>query len=1115
MRADSSRQTAAVDAPSAAAVCATQLRLHDDNAVPVALASIAAALLLAAALRGNIDGPLLLGWLAAVAAIVALRLAAKRSRRRAAGDGPPATVWLNRYRVGALLHGLAWGAAALLPASIVDPDVQGILALVLGGMAAGAMAITLFDLASALLFALPALLPMGLRLLAGSTAPPRLTLVAGLLSLLLLGLFGIAGRRQQRDRIELARARQAEAERAAGTRHAEGLLRLIFDHVGEGIAVFDAGLSLVAWNSHFIEFTRLDPAVPRPGVPLREILLSLARAGEFGSVDPEQQADLRIAVLSDGRSEVTQRVLADGRSIEMRRSPLPGGGFVMVYVDITRRKASEEALAEKQRMLALLLQSTEQGFWFIDNDLRTTDANPALCRMLGRSREALLGHDIYEFVDEANAAIFRHHVEERARGVSESYEITLLRADGSPVHCFNHATPIVDTSGRKIGAVGLFSDIGAHKRAERQIRDTSALLAQKSHVLEVTLDSLDQGVLSIDVAGRTNAYNRRLLELLQLPESLMQTRPTLLEMSRYQFEQGHFGEDLSLVDERGRAGLTRLLGGGTHATIEHYQRTRTDGTLLDVRTDFGVDGSIVRTFTDVTASVRAEQALRESESRFRTMADGAPALIWLADADGIALWFNQRWLDYSGHTMDDELASNWHVRLHPDDRPRCRAEFQRAVAGRRAYGVEFRLRRADGSWGWIADNGIPRFGRDGRFEGYISYGWEITERKAAESALLAAKDEAERANRAKSEFLSRMSHELRTPMNAILGFGQLLETDADDPLSGAQRLRVQEMLRGGRHLLALINEVLDLARIEAGTLQLQLQPVDLAAVVDDCLRLVQPVAQERAITLAVQVEPGATGHVLADPTRLRQVLLNLLSNAIKYNHAAGSVLLNCRAEGDKLRIEVSDRGPGIAPAQQQRLFQAFERLDADKSAIEGAGIGLALSKWLVDLMHGEIGVDSQLGVGSTFWVLLTRTAAAPSVAAPVLPQPAAAPPGQHTVLYIEDNPVNQILMEGMLAHRPGIRLLLAGLPTVGLTMALQARPDLVLLDIQLPEMDGFEVLRRLRADAATRDVPAIAVSANAMQSDIEQAQRAGFADYLTKPLDMRRLLEVVDRALQT
>jgi PAS domain S-box-containing protein len=780
------------------------------------------------------------------------------------------------------------------------------------------------------------------------------------------------------------------------------LLQLIFDHAGEGICVFDAALRLTAWNERFLGFTGLDRSQVHRGDGLQDLLDTLARAGEFGDTDLEGQVR---QLMAEARTTTSMRLhrRPNGRSYELRRNMTPDGGFVMLCADVTERIASEAALVDQQRMLALLLERTEQGFWFIDNALGTTNANPAMCRMLGLPLGQLLGRDIYDFVDERNAAIFREHVRLRALGQAEGYEITLRRADGVEVHCYNNATPIFDAAGRKIGAVGLFSDISALRRAEQQLRQAGEQLAQKSKVLAATLDSLVQGVMSVDPSGRIIAHNRRLLELLELPEALIESHPTLAELARYQLEQGHFGAEVTITVPS--TGQVRNLGeiGENRTLAERYQRTRRDGVVLEVQTHFSDDGSVVRTYTDVTTSVTAERA------------------------------------------------------------------------------------------------------------------------------LIAAKDEAERANRAKSEFLSRMSHELRTPLNAVLGFAQLMDADAGDPLSPTQRIRVHELMRGGRHLLSLINEVLDLATIEAGTLQLHLESVDLAAVVDDCLRMVQPMALERDITLVASLPAVGTGKVLADPTRLKQVLLNLLSNGIKYNRNGGSVRLAWQLEGPTgdpprpttLRIDITDEGPGLSLAQQDKLFQAFERLHPEHNEVEGTGIGLALSKWLVELMRGEIGVRSRPGQGSTFWVRLASAGnqvvagPAPGPGQATAPTPQAPPAGLagKTVLYIEDNLVNQLLMEGMLQQRPNVRLLMADHPVEGLSLAACHVPDLVLLDIQLPEMDGFEVMRRLRQQPGTCHVPVIAVSANAMQSDIDEAARAGFAEYLTKPLDLAQLLAAVDRTL--
>jgi signal transduction histidine kinase/CheY-like chemotaxis protein len=374
-----------------------------------------------------------------------------------------------------------------------------------------------------------------------------------------------------------------------------------------------------------------------------------------------------------------------------------------------------------------------------------------------------------------------------------------------------------------------------------------------------------------------------------------------------------------------------------------------------------------------------------------------------------------------------------------------------------------------------------------------------------------ARDDAQRANLAKSEFLSRMSHELRTPLNAILGFGQLLELEIRDK---EQADSVQEILRAGHHLLDLINEVLDLARIEAGKLSVSMEPVPLAPLLQECLTLIQPMAEQRGIRV-IALNARCSGHVRADRTRLKQVLLNLLSNAVKYNREGGTINLACVAGGDTMQVRISDTGAGLTPVQQARLFTAFERLDADKAAIEGTGIGLALSRRLMEAMAGEVGVESAPGQGSTFWVRLPASDVDPEPAQadaqPAIPAVEAVPGrARLDVLCIEDNPANLRLVERILSRRNDVRLLTASAPGLGLELAAAHRPALILLDINLPEMDGYEVMDCLRQDPATRDIPVVAVSANAMPKDLARGKAAGFAHYLTKPLHVDRLVAVLD-----
>lgn len=380
--------------------------------------------------------------------------------------------------------------------------------------------------------------------------------------------------------------------------------------------------------------------------------------------------------------------------------------------------------------------------------------------------------------------------------------------------------------------------------------------------------------------------------------------------------------------------------------------------------------------------------------------------------------------------------------------------------------------------------------------------------------LIAARDEAQRANEAKSEFLSRMSHELRTPLNAILGFGQLLELDATGP---RQTENVREILHAGHHLLELINDVLDLARVEAGRLNISREPVPLIALIEECVTMTRPLARPRGICF-LELGEDCGEHVLADRVRLKQVLLNLLSNAVKYNRDQGEVSIACLHDGDNIEIRISDTGPGLSPEQQTCLFTAFERLDADKTSIEGTGIGLALSRRLTELMQGEIGVTSKPGQGSTFWVRLPAVEVhredTPSDGAdPEWQAPSPSLLSRREVLCIEDNPANLRLMERIFSRRRDLHLLSASSPNLGLELAVARRPALVLLDINLPDMDGYEVMKCLRESAATRHIPVVAISANAMPKDLARGKAAGFVEYFTKPLEVDRLLQAIDRIL--
>lgn len=393
----------------------------------------------------------------------------------------------------------------------------------------------------------------------------------------------------------------------------------------------------------------------------------------------------------------------------------------------------------------------------------------------------------------------------------------------------------------------------------------------------------------------------------------------------------------------------------------------------------------------------------------------------------------------------------------------------------------------------------------------------VQRRLAQASALLAerdaeatrARDEAEAANRAKTDFLSRSSHELRTPLNAILGYAQVLQMD---PASTAARGHVDHIASAGRHLLGLIGELLDIARIESGQLELDLATVPARAVVDEALALVAPDAQARGIRVESRVT-AADGALLADRQRLRQVLVNLLGNAIKFNRAGGAVRVAAIRAGDSLRIEVEDEGPGLPPDRIERLFTPFERLGAERSAVEGTGLGLALSKRLMDAMDGTILVDSQPGRGSLFSVVLPVATGAEPASHDVHPAQPHVPAGPRHVLHVEDNPSNRALIDTLFARRPAWQLAHA-CTLEAARRAMQARrPDLVLLDMHMPDGHGDALVRDMAAVPALAGVPVVALSADATAATRERARAAGVADYLAKPVDVPAFFAVLDRHL--
>jgi PAS domain S-box-containing protein len=534
--------------------------------------------------------------------------------------------------------------------------------------------------------------------------------------------------------------------------------------------------------------------------------------------------------------------------------------------------------------------------------------------------------------------------------------------------------------------------------------------------------------------------------------------------------------------------------------------------------------------TDNTARKQVEaeqqlldQRLRDQQFYTRSLIESNIDALMTTDPRGIITDVNQQMEALTGCTRDELIGAPF--KNYFTDPDRAEAGIKEVLRGSKVTDYELTACARDGKKTVVSYNATTFHDRDRKLQGVFAAARDVTERKRFERALQEnnielerAKAAAEKANLAKSDFLSSMSHELRSPLNAILGFAQLINSDSPPP-TPSQTASIDQILHAGWYLLELINEILDLAQIESGKLALSREPTSLAEVMLECQAMIEPQAQQRGIKM-IFPKSGIPQFVDADRTRLKQVLINLLSNAIKYNQANGRVVVECSmSTPERTRVSVRDTGPGLAPDMLSQLFQPFNRLGQERSTEEGTGIGLVMSKRLVELMGGLIGVESQVGSGSVFWFEL-NSSAEPQLGVDAT-EPAAITHAQvqtgaplRTLLYVEDNPTNLKLIEQLMERRSDIRLLSAKEGILGIHLARVNRPDVILMDINLPGISGIEALEILRQDPATAHIPVVALSANARPRDIEKGLQAGFFRYLTKPIKVHEFMDTLDVALE-
>lgn len=673
-------------------------------------------------------------------------------------------------------------------------------------------------------------------------------------------------------------------------------------------------------------------------------------------------------------------------------------------------------------------------------------------------------------------------------------------------------------------ASGTAIDVAGARRPEGFLRNGSAF-QMSNEALSVTLNSVSDAVIITDGEGRATILNSLAGRLTGWTLQDAAGRP-VEEIFQIIHQDTRCPSALPVKETLAR-GTVQGLASHTIISALNGSECAIAGCCAPIRgRDGQVTGAVI-VFHDAMGEYVSQQAIRDNaaliQAILNTVADG---IITFHADDGIIETVNPAAEQIFGYAAKELIGQNCMMLMPDRDRDRHNSFHEYYSTGEEPYtvglGREVTGRRKDGSI-FPMEVAMSEMRLHGQRH-YTGIFRDITERRYMDKVLhenyvelKKAISVAEKANLAKSEFLSRMSHELRTPLNAILGFAQLLESGSPQP-TDAQAERLQQITKAGWYLLDLINEILDLAVIESGKLSLSPEPVSLAEVIHECHEMIESQAQKRGIQLIFRPVPEAL-FANADRTRVKQVLINLLSNAIKYNSLHGTVEVECTASTpERIRVSIKDTGAGLSPRMLSQLFQPFNRLGQENGIEEGTGMGLVVAKQLVELMGGSIGVNSAVGKGSEFWIELARDLLAPQHAAgAVVPAEIAARALKYssprTLLYVEDNPANLMLVEQIIESHPHVSMLSARDAHLGIALARAHVPDVILMDINLPGISGIEALKILREDPSTKHIPVLALSANAMPRDIERGLEAGFFRYLTKPVKVNEFTGALDDAL--
>ena len=828
-------------------------------------------------------------------------------------------------------------------------------------------------------------------------------------------------------------------------------------------------------------------------------------------------------------------------------------GYLLIGTDNTARKEAEEALLKAGALQNAIFNSA--NFSSIATDAK------GVIQIFNVGAERMLGYTALEVVDKITPADisdpqeviarakalslelatsitpgFEALVFKASRGIEDIYELTYIRKDGSRFPAVVSVTALRDDLDGIIGYLLIGTDNTARKEAEEALLKAGALqkaIFNSANFSSIATDA--KGVIQIFNVGAERMLGYTAIEVVDkiTPADISDPQEVIARAKALSLE----------LATAITPGFEALVFKASRGIEDIYELTyiRKDGSrfpavvsVTALRDDLdGIIGYLL-IGTDNTARKQVEaeqqqldQRLRDQQFYTRSLIESNIDALMTTDPRGIITDVNKQMESLTGCTRDELIGAP--IKNYFTNPERAEAGIKRVLGEGKVTDYELTARARDGKETVVSWNATTFHDRDRKLQGVLAVARDVTDRKRFEHTLQENNVELERAsaaagkaNLAKSDFLSSMSHELRSPLNAILGFAQLINSDTPSP-TPSQAASIEQILKAGWYLLALINEILDLAQIESGRLALSLEPTALSEVMLECQAMIEPQAQKRGIRMTFP-KSNNPFYVHADRTRLKQILINLLSNAIKYNQSNGTVIVDCSllaAHDDipeRVHISVRDIGEGLLPDKLLQLFQPFNRLGQQRSMEEGTGIGLVMSKRLVELMGGVIGVESKVGFGSVFWFDLNATAAPARAVALAQPSTIAQAQIHHsaplsTLLYVEDNPANLKLVEQLIARRIDIRLITAIDGNLGIQLARAEHPDVILMDINLPGISGIEALKILRDDPVTAQIPVVALSANAMPRDIEKGLEAGFFRYLTKPIKLNKLMDTLELAM--